>query len=238
MQVTANIQDTNVDGIEGLNLKLVAPFKFQDYTVGFRYALGNLKTAPESLFARKSFDLGDSKLTVNADYTVNNNIFNVAARWTSDQLGLTFNADADTRNRVKTVSLKKDLPLNGNNLSVRGVYDLIKKKAQGGATFDADGTTIDVDFDSESQDPELSVVRKIDSANSVNPTIKLRSGQVTYGYKRSWDGGSLVGRLFPGNKVSVEWKDNGAAGAWVTKAEVPLADTKATKVSLAREWVY
>jgi hypothetical protein len=34
------VKDTTVNGIDGLNVNLAAPFKFQDYIVGFKYALG------------------------------------------------------------------------------------------------------------------------------------------------------------------------------------------------------
>lgn len=206
--------------------------------VGFRYALGSLKTVPESLFATKSFDLGDSNLDVNADFTTGDNVFDIAAKWTSSKLGLSVTANADTKDRVKTVGVSKDLDVNGNSVNVRGVYDLRKKTVAGGASVEADSTTVGVTFDSDSQDPELSVTRQIDSSNSVTPSIRLRSGKMVWGYKRSWVGGSLDTKFHPNDKVSLTWKDNGAAGAWVTQADVPLADAKDTKVSFSREWVY
>lgn len=238
-KVSASIQNTNVDGLEGLNLKLVAPFKVQDAVIGFRYALGSLKTLPESLFAQKSFDLGDSSLDVNADFNVNSNVVDVATRWTSNKFGLSVDANLDSHDKFKTVGLSKDLDISGNRLSVRGVYDLLKKKVTGAATLRADVGTVGLTFDSESQDPELSVTRQLDDSNSVTPSIRLRTGDLVWGYKREWTGGSLTSKLFPGSKkVSLTWKDKGAAGTWVTNADVPLSDVKDTKVSFAREWVY
>lgn len=221
-----------------MNLKLVAPFKVQDYVVGFRYALAGLKTLPESLFAQKSFDLGDSTLDVDADFTVSSNVLSVGTKWNSDQYGLSVTANADTESRFKNVGVSKKLDVNGNKVSLNGVYDLIKKTVRGCASVDADVATVKLAFDSESQDPELSVSRNIDDNNSVHPSIRLRSGKMTYGFTRNWEGGSVSGKLHPGDKVSLTWKDNGAAGSWVTNADVPLGNTKATKVSFTREWAY
>jgi|LakWasMet20_HOW5_FD_contig_51_131422_length_957_multi_2_in_0_out_0_1 hypothetical protein len=236
--VTANIRDTNVDGLEGLNLKLVAPFRVQDYVVGFRYALAGLKTLPESFFAQKSFDLGDSTLDVDADFTVANNVLKVGTRWNSEPFGLSVTANADTESRFKDVGFTKNLDLNGNKLSLHGVYDLLKKSVRGAAVVDADATRVKLSFDSLNQDPELSVSRNIDASNSIHPSIRLRSGKMTYGFTRSWEGGSVTGKLHPGEKVAVQWRDHGAAGTWVTSADVPLGNTKATKVSFTREWAY
>lgn len=59
--------------MEGLNINVAAPFKFQDYVVGFKYALGNIKRAPESLFAKRSFDTSEGQFTVDSDYTIADN---------------------------------------------------------------------------------------------------------------------------------------------------------------------
>eukprot|EP01033_Poteriospumella_lacustris_P003135 gene3135-2308_t len=236
--LSANIRDTNIDGLEGLNLKLVAPFKVQDYVVGFRYALAGLKTLPESLFAQKSFDLGESTLDVDADFTVANNVLSVGTRWNSDQYGVSVTANADTESRFKTVGVSKKLDLKGNRVSLSGVYDVLKKSVRGAAVVDADATHVKLAFDSENQDPELTVSRNIDDSNSIHPSIRLRSGKMTYGFTRHWEGGSVTGKLHPGEKVSVAWRDHGAAGSWVTSADVPLGNTKATKVSFTREWAY
>ena len=57
--------------MDGLNVELTAPFKFQDYVVGFKYAISDLKRAPESFFARRKFDTaGDSSVNVNGDYNL------------------------------------------------------------------------------------------------------------------------------------------------------------------------
>jgi hypothetical protein len=238
-QVSATIKDTTVNGIEGFNFNIVAPFKFQDYVFGVRYALGNFNKLPESIFAKKSFETpADGLATVNADYDFVDNSLNIATRWNSDSLGLTVQANGDSKRKLKTFGVSKSLNIKDNRLSVAGAYDLIKKKISGSASFDADKTRVQLSVDSESRNPELFVSRALDENNEINPAIKLRTGEVSYGYRRKWHGGSLLSRFFPGDKATLEWKDNGASGAWTTLAEIPLADATATKVTFSREWEY
>ena len=68
----------------------------------------------------------------------------------------------------------------------------------------------------------MSVTRCIDAKNEVSPSVSLKNGDVAYGYTRKWEGGALKSKLFPGEKVEVEWTDNGSQGTWTTTAEVPL----------------
>lgn len=236
--VSATIRDTNVNGLEGLNLAVVAPFRIQDYVVGFKYGLKTLKTLPESIFAQKSFNLGDSSLDVDADFEVEKSVLNVGTRWTSEKYGVSVTANADTENRFKDVGVSAQQNFKGNTYSFTGVYDVIRKAVRGNAVVEASATRLALNFDSEDVDPELSVARKIDENNIVNPSIRLRSGKLTYGFLRKWEGGSVSGRLFPGEKVSVQWKDQGSAGSWVTTADVPLDKPNETKVSFSREWSY
>ncbi|MBX9767865.1 MAG: hypothetical protein K2X47_11385 [Bdellovibrionales bacterium] len=201
--------------------------------------MGNFKKVPESVFAKRTFDTGsDGSATVNADYDFADNSLNLAAKWNSDSLGVTVEADGDTKRKLKTVGVSKNLSVKDYKLTVAGAYDILKKKVQGSAFFDADGTTVNVKYDSEDKDPLLEVSRALDEKNEITPSIRLRSGEIAYGYKRKWQGGSLLSRYFPGDKVSFEWKDEGASGAWTTTADVPLADASATKVSFSREWNY
>jgi hypothetical protein len=60
------IVDTAVNGMEGVNLKLNAPFKIDEYNVGFKYNLAKLGSAPEVIFAQRSFDAAGGKLNVEA----------------------------------------------------------------------------------------------------------------------------------------------------------------------------
>jgi hypothetical protein len=84
----------------------------------------------------------------------------------------------------------------------------------------------------------LSVTKSLDDNNEITPSVALKSGSLAYAWKRKWAGGSLETKLTPGEKVDVEWKDEGAGGVWTTSAEFPLENTAAAKVSIARDWKY
>jgi hypothetical protein len=238
-KITAAVKNTSVNGVEGFNLQIVAPFVFHESIVGFRYALGNFKKVPESLFVKRTFDTpAEGSATVNADYDFDDNSVNLAGKWTSDSLGVSLAADGDTKRRLKTVGVSKSLYVKDNKVTISAAYDALKKKFQGSAQLDGNATTVQVIYDSEDQDALLAVSRELDDENEISPTIRLRTGETSYGYKRKWPGGSLLSRYFPGDKVSFEWKDEGASGTWTTLADVPLADASATRVSFSREWNY
>jgi len=238
-KISASVKDNAVNGIEGLNVNIQAPFKFQDYVVGFNYALGSLKKAPESLFARRSFNTaGDGSVSLDAEYTLDDKVLSVSSTWNSDDLGLSLQANADTNERLKSVGLTKQQNVNGNKLTVGGVYDLLKSKFKVNSHLNVDDTNVNVAYDSEDQDPVLSVSRRIDDNNEVEPSISLKTGEISYGWKRKWDGGSLRSKFFPGDKVEVEWNDQGAGGSWTTTAEMPINNLDQTKVSFSRDWDY
>lgn len=233
------MRDTTVNGIEGLNFNVVAPFKVQDYVVGFRYALGNLRKLPESLFATKSFDtFGEGRATVDADFNVEDRLLNIDAVWHSDRLGLVVGASGDSKNTLKSLLVTKDVPLNDNKVTLSAAYDVLKKKISSKGRLTIPKTVVDLSFDTESQDPTLTVAREIDQNNEVIPSIGMRSGFMSYGFRRRWDGGSLLSTFYPGKKVTLNWKDEGVSGNWITSADVPIGDTKNTKVSITREWNY
>lgn len=238
-KVSASVKDTPVDGIEGLNVNIAAPFKFQDYVVGFKYALGDLARAPESVFAKRTFENEDgSNVAVDGNYNLGDKVLSVSAKWNSDKMALSLNADGDSKDKLKSVGFTKDTKFNDNKLTLKGAYDFLKKKISGEGTLDVDNGSVNIAYDTESKDPVLSVQRSLDSNNEFNPSVSLKSGEVSYGYKRKWDGGSVSSTLFPGDKVELEWTDKGSGGTWSTTAEVPLNDKANTKVSFARDWDY
>ena len=237
------MKETVVNGIEGLNINLVAPFKIQDYVVGFRYALGNLNKVPESIFARKSFDtMGDGKLTVDADYVLVDNNVKVSSSWTSDSLGVAVGVTGDSRDKVTQVEAQKDAVVAGNKFSLKAAYDLTRKVVSGFASCDVQDTLLQVDYCSGSQDPVLSVTRALDAHNEITPSISLKTGQLAYAWRRRWAGGSLQAKLLPSDparrRVELEWTDEGASGVWTTNAEFPLDDSSKCKISVSRDWKY
>ena len=66
--------------------------------------------------------------------------------------------------------------------------------------------------------------------HTVKPKISLKSGDVTYGYSRKGANGSIDTTLKLGENVVVEWTDNSSSGAWKTTVDMPLEDSKKTKV--------
>lgn len=103
--ISASVKDTTVNGVEGLNINWEAPFKFDDYVVGFRYALGNLKKAPESLFAKRSYDtpVVEGSATVDVDYNLDSKVFAVESKWVSKKDGFELNAKGDSKDKLISV---------------------------------------------------------------------------------------------------------------------------------------
>jgi hypothetical protein len=235
--VSASVKDTSVNGVDGLNIKWTAPFKFQDYVVGFRTTLGDLRRAPDELFAKRSFNLGsDGTATVDADYTISSKRLNFNGKWNNDKLEL--NAEGNSDDKLTSISATTHQKLNGNNWDIGAAYDLLKKRVTGNTELQVDDTTVGVEYDNADRNPVLSVSHKLDDRNTVEPSIALKSGDMTYGWVRNINGGKLGTRLHPGDKVDITWEDNGANGVWTTKAEVPLENTQNTKVSFSRDWAY
>lgn len=192
-QVSASIRDTSVNGFEGFNINVAAPFMFKNYLVGFRYALGNLKRAPESLFASHTFATpADGTARVYADYHVEGKLGAVEAVWESEKHGLQVSASADSASYLKRVAATKTHSLRANRLTLSAAYDVLKKAASGRASVGAEGTVVDLQYDTLDKAPVLSVTHALDENNEISPSIDLRSGDMSYTYKRSWTGGSLL----------------------------------------------
>lgn len=231
--------DTTVNGVDGLNLKWEVPFKVDDYVVGFKYSLSELKRAPQSLFARRDIELtSDSKANIDAEFNVADKTLEVAANWVSDKAGIAMSALADSKEMLKNVGAKTSSDFNGFNLDIAGDYNLLKKITDVRTKLKKDDTSAEVTYNTDDRDVVLSVNHELDSKNSVHPSISLTSGDVTYGYTRKWEGGSLSSNYHPGDKAELKWTDEGISGTWTTKAEVPLENTKNTKVSFSRDWKY
>ena len=109
VQITSSIRDTSVNGLEGLNIKVAAPFRFQDYVFGFKYSLSDLKNAPEQLFAKRSFDTTAGTFTVDTDYTISNHNVGMAAKWSHEPLGLSVGLNGDTQSKLKNVGVSQSL---------------------------------------------------------------------------------------------------------------------------------
>jgi len=230
--------DANVDGVDGLNLNWQVPFKVDDYIVGFRYKLNQARRTPDTLFAKKTFDVADGKATVDADLDVGSKTLSVAAKWVSDKLGLTVNADANSKDHVTRVGAEKTESIDGNDVTVRASYDVHSNKIKASARVTHDKTSAEASYNTADEDIVLAVSHDLDDQNTLSPTYSTKSGKVAYGWTRRWNGGELDATYISGDKAILEWTDKGKLGDWKTKAEVPLEDTKNIKVSINREWKY
>lgn len=237
--ISASVKDTSVDGLNGLNIQLSAPFKFKDYVVGFKYNLGDLKKAPESLFAKKSITTpADGTATVDVSYKLDDKTTDVSATWNSDKVGLELTANGNSDDYLTSVGATSTQTVGGNKLGVSAAYCLLKKKLSAAGKLTVDDTAVEVTYDTEAQDPVLAVSHKLDASNTIAPSVSLKNGAVKYGWTRKWTGGSLDTTFTPGDKVVLEWKDEGANGTWKTKADIPIENQANTKVSFSRDWSY
>jgi len=235
--ISASVKDTSVNGLEGLNIKWNVPFKVQDYTVGFKYSLADLKKVPDSLFAKRSFDTtGDGTATVDADYDISDKTLSVNANWASEKLGFTLGAAGNSKDRVTEVSASTTQTVAGNKVNIKGAWDRLKNKLDFTTKATVDDITAQVDYDTADKDPVLSVAYKLDANNVVTPAVSLKNGAMSYKWHRKINGGSIDAKLCPGNNLDVEWEDNGSNGAWTTKASIPVNNVAGTKVSFSREW--
>jgi len=241
--VSASIKDAKVEGVDGLNVKLAFPFKFDDYIIGFKTTLSGAHRTPETLFAKKSFNtnikdisVSEGVASVDAEFNTRNNVVSVAAKWVSEALGATLRAAGNSRDRLETIGLSTSRNIEGKKVAVDVEYDVKTEHVDTSARVTVEDTSVTVSYDTKDKNPLLEVSRTIDSSNSVSPSISLKDGALKYKWTRALKGGKLETTLTPGDKLNVDWTDNGADGAWKTSAEIPLEDRKNTKLSITRNW--
>lgn len=100
--VSAAIRDTSLEGLEGLNLKIAIPYRFQDYLVGLKYTVGDFRKLPDTLFAVKSFDTPlDGKVKFDTEFSVEDKRLGLNVDWESNALDLTASAAVDSIDKLK-----------------------------------------------------------------------------------------------------------------------------------------
>jgi len=235
--VTTSVKDVSVKGLEGLNLNWEAPFKFDDYIVGFRYHLGNLKKVPASLFAKRTVDIGDSgATTVDVDYNVDSKVLNVDAKWINKKGNFEANARGNSDDRLVEVGASTHTTVDGRRVNLKGNYNVLSKKAGAEAQVQLEDTAVSVAYDNKDKDAVIKINHKLDSVNSIEPSLSLKNKNMAIGWTRAWNGGSLETTYHQDDRVDLKWKDKGANGVWTTKAEVPLDDFESTTVTFSRDW--
>lgn len=179
---------------------------------------------------------GDGSATVDADYNIASKTLNANVHWERD--GLEINLKGNNNDKATEVSATTAQKLNGHDWNIGATYDILKKAITVNNDLTVDGTNVAVEYDNQNKDPVLTVKHKVDDKNTVEPSISLKTGNMAYGWIRKINGGTVESRLTPGQKLDITWEDNGANGVWSTHAEVPLENTKNTKVSFSRDWNY
>lgn len=155
--VSASIKDANVEGLEGLNLKINVPFKVEDYTVGVRHTFGNsLKSGPEAVFVKRTFDTSQGSVAVDVEYETANNVFNVATKWVSDKLHLTLGLEGSSNDKIKSVEIANSEDVKGSKVDTKLTYDVLSRKISGESSVERDDTRVKLTYDTEEKDPVVS----------------------------------------------------------------------------------
>jgi len=239
--VTASVKDTSVNGIEGLNIQLAAPFNIHDYIVGFKYNFGGFNKAPESLFASKTFKTGDAgELSIDTDFTLADKSFGFGTCWNSEKLGFGVGVSGNTKSKtfVDKVGFDVKQAVKDVKVAFSGSFDIVKNKFSSSSSVTVSDAVVNLDVDTVDKDPVLSVSYKIDDDNTVKPSVSLRNGGITYGWTRKVQGGEVDTTFVPGDKYRVVWKDKSASGVWKTTADIPVDNHAGTKISFSRDWAY
>lgn len=179
-KASAAIKNTHFNGLDGLNLHLTIPYKYEDYIFGVKHTVSNdLKKLPDAVFAKKSFPTPlDGTVAVDAQFTLADKTLHVDTEWSSAKHGVTAAVRADSRDHLTKVKLTKTQALpNDLKLTLCSGYNVVKNVFCGAATVNNDATTVKLAADSAAQDPVLSVTHSIDENNEVSPSISLRTGK-------------------------------------------------------------
>ena len=121
-------------------------------------------------------------------------------------------------------------------LTVEADYDLDSEKISALSTYSQGNTGLEVALDSKDLDAQVTLVQTIDD-NVFSPSVSLKTGAMSYGWKRKVAGGDIESKLTVGKKLVVSWSDNAESGTWKTTATVPLDDkSKKTSFKVSRDF--
>lgn len=245
-RISASVRDTSIEGLDSLNLNVVVPFRVQNYVIGFKSALTDLKKAPDSFFAKKTFHTGidDAKLALDVEYDIGSHNAGLTAHLSSNNLGASMLIDADTSNRLKHVNVRKHHEVNNVGMSLMAGYNVLKKQFSVISSLSHRSTSMAIKYDTESQDPLLAVTQSFDGWNTdVTPSVAFKSKLFGCAITRRWNGGSLTSKISSDKKALLQWRDDTATGSWATSAEFSTPTSfdagilsVPTKISISRDW--
>jgi len=231
--IGASVAGVESNGLEGLNIKVAAPFKFMDYVVGFRGRVSDVNSlSPDSLFASKNFDGVD----VDVDYDFDSQQVAAEARWSSDNIALKAKGNSNDylTNVCATVKHTQSGESRDLHTKLCAAYETLTGKVSATLGLAADDVAASLKYDTDKQEPVVGLAYKLNE-HTLSPSFNVKTGEVGYSYGRKLSNGALDVDVHPGDSVDVEWTDNASSGAWKTKVNYPLGGGS-TKVSFNREW--
>lgn len=239
--VSVGIKDTDVGSdLKGLDVNWVGVFNVDEFVLGFKYAITSLRERPESLFVKRTFNAVGGKLTVDTEYNVPRNAFQVIASYANEKFGLAASAIADTADRIKEVSASKSFDSvlgDGDNFTLDAKYETKAGKTTVVSRYARGDAAAVLNFDTEENDPVLTISKNLDENNIVSPSLSFKTGETKYGFTHKFSKGSTVSSKFtPGKDVALTWTDSGDSGVWTSTAVIPLDKSQSTKISIGRDW--
>jgi len=245
-KVTTNLNDIILNGLEGLNIKIIAPFKFENNIFGFKYTLKDAQKIPDIIFAKTTrnncFYEGD--VIIESDYHIKNKIFNIQSLWQNkkEKLSLLMKGNNNINQLpITEIGISKELKYNNKDILINLIYNIPQKIFKGFSHIDLNNNNIqlEIDYNSYTKESILSIIKNLDKSNDIIPSISLLTGNINYIWLRKWNNGLLKTKLIPGQLIDLEWKDKGCHGEWITNVKVPLqSDDKKPILSLQREWSF
>jgi len=239
-KVSSKLNDIVFDGIEGLNINIIAPFKINNYIIGFKYALTNVQKLPEVIFAKTTLNMIGGETIFETDYDFNNKIFNILSKWVNKKDGLSLTLKGDNRNYLPITEFggSKEFMYDNKKINIDLIYNLPKKMWKGFSSIDFNNVKLEIDYNSFSKESILSVKKDLDNNNEIIPSISLLTGEINYIWLRKWNNGKLKSNFIPNKLVDLEWKDQGLYGNWITNIKIPLYNDIKPRLSLVREWSF
>lgn len=152
----------------------------------------------------------------------------------SEQLGIGLSASGDTDNVLTDVGMSASRSFQRAVITVSGQYNLLRNRCMSMARLDYDDTTAKVLYDSKIKDPIVTLSQQLNDADTVAPSLSLKTGKMSYKWNRRLDSGDIEATYYPGDKVDVLWNDRSDSGSWSTRAVLPLDNPQKCKLSFSR----
>ena len=248
--VATSVKDVSTGGLEGLNIKLGLPFKIDQYIAGFKLRLGSLRNSItkkasryhltpllDTLYGKTVVDTPffPGTATVDCDYRVDSRTLYAHTRWISKERDIEVFAAADTDNFLTDIGFELTVSntTEKTRVSLDASYDLKNSKLDGSTKIAIGDTAVKVTLDHV-----VKVIHKIDDRNIVTPSISLKNGAKSLGWKHLFATGSVAAELTPAEGLDLIWKDEGLYGTWTTTASVPMDGHEKSKISVTHDWKY